>query len=102
MIVLCFLGNLLVQMRVFIQGIAYYDDDQRPGFPGDPGYINALFAGTFLETIFLVSYIIIVVVYTRTAYCVLVTHSSNVCRITALFSNTVIAVQKLQYCLLLE
>ena len=56
MIVLCFRGYLLVQMRVFTQGIANYDD-QILRFPADPGYINALLAGVFLETMFLVSYI---------------------------------------------
>ena len=74
-----------------MQGIAYYDDNQFLRFPGDPGYINALFAGAFLETIFLVSYNIIIL-----CKCVLVTRSSNVRRITALLSDTVIAVQKLQ------
>ena len=50
------MGYLMVQMRVTIQGI----DNRNPIFamvyPATvPGYIDALFAGVLLETVFLAS-----------------------------------------------
>ena len=91
LLLLCFLGYVLVQMRVIMQGILYHTYTQLPE-DADPGYIIGLFAGALLETMFLVSYIII---YVQSAYS---SHTAQmyVYRITALFSNTVIAVQKLQ------
>ena len=63
LLLLCFLGYVLVQLRVFIQGITS-NDNPYLRFPADPGYIIALFAGALLETMFLVSYII----YVQSAY----------------------------------
>ena len=41
-------------MRLFIQGISYYNANIYVENPADPRYINAIFAGVLLETIFLV------------------------------------------------
>ena len=57
-IVLCFLGYLLVQMRATIVGTNKRIELQ-PSTTPVPGYVNAIFAGVLLETMFLVSYIYI-------------------------------------------
>ena len=54
MIVLCSLGYLLVLVRDTIQGTNKRIELQNSTIPV-PGYVNAIFAGVLLETVFLAS-----------------------------------------------
>ena len=56
LIVLCFFGYLLVQLRVIYKEIFMFGKNGALYFPpAVPGYINALFAGVLLETLLLAS-----------------------------------------------
>ena len=52
---LCSMGSLMVQMRTTILGLGIDNPNRLFLLPTDSGYINALFAGPLLETMFLAS-----------------------------------------------